>query len=211
MKKKFLIFATFFLFNSFIFIILPTKKAYLNRVKKNIAQKNIPKKQITKNRNLPTKTCPCMRVKKKKVIEKKSVELVDIKVDIKKDAKLSVVENVITVQEAKENKNFAIYICVLPEEYFEKWHILGSINVPWDVIEKVAADWDKEKKIILYCFTDRTSGIAYNTLNNMGFKNIKKMVGGLKKWSEEGYSLEGSGTYEELLELIVQILSAIDE
>lgn len=47
----------------------------------------------------------------------------------------------------------------------------------------------KNKKIVLYCISDRMSTIAANTLAKAGYSNIYNLKGGMKAWKAAGYQL----------------------
>ena len=48
---------------------------------------------------------------------------------------------------------------------------------------------DKSAKIVLYCQSDRMSGIAAEELAQMGYTNLYDLDGGFVAWEEEGYEL----------------------
>jgi len=84
-------------------------------------------------------------------------------------------------------------INVLDKKYYEDCHIKGSINVPLNVLESVVKDWDKNREIVTYCANNKcpASSIAFQTLKNLGFKNVSVYEGGIKEWLEKGYLTEG--------------------
>tara|TARA_R110002049_G_scaffold598_8_gene3341 strand:- start:795 stop:965 length:171 start_codon:yes stop_codon:yes gene_type:complete len=47
----------------------------------------------------------------------------------------------------------------------------------------------KEKKIVLYCHSDRMSGIAVEALVDAGYSNLYDLKGGMKAWEAAGYKL----------------------
>ncbi|MFW5928071.1 MAG: rhodanese-like domain-containing protein [Thermoplasmatota archaeon] len=86
-------------------------------------------------------------------------------------------------------------INVLTKESYEKEHIPGSINIPYQEIVKHYRELDKEKEIIVHCsdeFCDASS-IAYEKLKGLGFDKIIDFEGGMEEWKEKGYSVEKGG------------------
>lgn len=77
-----------------------------------------------------------------------------------------------------------------PPEYISGT-IDGAINVPRGTLE-AAADhqypgrnedmMDRDKKWLLFCATSGRSAMAADTLQLMGFKNIKNINGGMAAW-----------------------------
>ncbi|HEX21452.1 MAG TPA: rhodanese-like domain-containing protein [Actinobacteria bacterium] len=58
-----------------------------------------------------------------------------------------------------------------PEEY-KSGHVPGAKLVPLGTLSAAAANWDKQKKIIVICQTGSRSAGAANYLVNQGFTNV---------------------------------------
>lgn len=70
-----------------------------------------------------------------------------------------------------------------PEE-FRNGHLKNAMNIDWntdDFAEKVKA-LDKDKPVFLYCMSGPRSTAAAEKLQEMGFKNVYEMQGGMMKW-----------------------------
>ena len=72
-----------------------------------------------------------------------------------------------------------------PEEFSEK-HIPGAINVANETIgsEEIPELPDKDQLILVYCRSGRRSKIAAQSLEKMGYTNIKEF-GGIIDWPYE--------------------------
>lgn len=46
---------------------------------------------------------------------------------------------------------------------------------------------DREANIVAYCGKGIRSAFVANTLNEMGYKNVRSMKGGMKAWNEAGF------------------------
>ncbi len=97
--------------------------------------------------------------------------------------------------DAKED--FAL-VNVLPEQYFNREHIPGSINVsvhdPGFLEKFMEAVPDKARKVVVYCasFECTASPTAAAKLRKAGYKNVLDYEGGIKGWKEAGYPLQAS-------------------
>jgi rhodanese-related sulfurtransferase len=79
---------------------------------------------------------------------------------------------------------------------FQGGFLPGAINVPRGMLE-VKADQsmpphdvrlaDREQAIIVYCASGARSLLAASTLLEMGFTNVKSMVGGFMAWQQAGH------------------------
>jgi len=80
--------------------------------------------------------------------------------------------HLLDVREPYENTEFNIGGRLLP---------LGEIrNMQTDSID----DW-KDDEIVAYCRSGNRSGIAAQFLEQMGFKNVKNLVGGMVAWRQK--------------------------
>lgn len=80
---------------------------------------------------------------------------------------------------------------------FEAGHIPGSILVPRGTLEGAADPGYKlrdrvlcqayERPIVLYCQTGGRSALAADTLNQMGFREVYNLAGGIEIWEAEDY------------------------
>ncbi len=67
---------------------------------------------------------------------------------------------------------------------FRNGHLKSALNIDWksdDFAEKAAA-LDKNKPVFLYCMSGPRSTAAAAKLQDMGFKTIYDMQGGMMKW-----------------------------
>ena len=80
--------------------------------------------------------------------------------------------HLLDVREPSENADFNIGGTLLP---------LGEIrNMNTDAID----DW-KDEEIVAYCRSGNRSGVAAQFLEQVGFKNVKNLVGGMIAWRQK--------------------------
>lgn len=68
-----------------------------------------------------------------------------------------------------------VVIDVRSAEEYQAGHLDGAINIPHDVIgERIAQVVpSRETPIRLYCRTGRRSGLAFETLKQLGYRNLE--------------------------------------
>ena len=66
------------------------------------------------------------------------------------------------------SKNNYIIVDVRTKEEYDVSHVKGSINIPYDQIDK-NTNLDKSKTIIVYCRSGNRSSKAYDTLKSLGY------------------------------------------
>ncbi len=75
-----------------------------------------------------------------------------------------------------------------PAEYAEG-HLKDAIRVTWgeDDFEKQAkAALDLKRPVLVYCRSGRRSTAATESLQKLGFKNLKNLEGGIVAWQKAG-------------------------
>lgn len=76
-----------------------------------------------------------------------------------------------------------------PQEYASQ-HLDKAVNIDYNGadFEAQLAKLDKNKPVYLYCLSGGRSGKAQQKMNDMGFKEVHNMTGGIMKWNAEGLS-----------------------
>src|ERR1700739_3985186 len=89
---------------------------------------------------------------------------------------------------AKAKTGEAVIIDVRDKEEWDEGHILDAVHLSrgtmeLDIEEKVP---DPNAVIICHCGGGGRSALAAETLQKMGYKNVRSMAGGLKAWKAAG-------------------------
>ena len=89
---------------------------------------------------------------------------------------------------AKSKSGNAVIIDVRDKDEWDEGHIPGAIHmsrgtIELDIEEKVP---DMNAMIICHCGGGGRSALAADSLQNMGYKNVRSMAGGLKAWKSGG-------------------------
>jgi rhodanese-related sulfurtransferase len=103
------------------------------------------------------------------------------------EAKKNITE--ISPAEAKERlEHGAIAIDVREESDFREGHIAGAKHLSRGIVELEIEDEipDLEQPIICYCGGGGRSALVTESLQKMGYKNVRSVAGGLRGWKAEG-------------------------
>ncbi len=72
-----------------------------------------------------------------------------------------------TINEVVSGQDYII-VDVRTNEEYNTGHVVGSINIPYDTIDKDTG-LDKDKYIFVYCKSGARSSKAYDTLKKLGY------------------------------------------
>ncbi|MFL6529720.1 MAG: rhodanese-like domain-containing protein [Chthoniobacterales bacterium] len=103
------------------------------------------------------------------------------------EAKKNITE--ISPVEAKERLDHgAIAIDVREESDFREGHVAGAMHLSRGVIELEIEDEipDLEQPIICYCGGGSRAALVTESLQKMGYKNVRSVAGGLRAWKAQG-------------------------
>jgi phage shock protein E len=89
---------------------------------------------------------------------------------------------------AKLNSGDAVIVDVRDKDEWDEGHIPGAIHmsrgtIELDIEEKVP---DLNAMIICHCGGGGRSALAAESLQKMGYENVRPMAGGLKAWKAAG-------------------------
>jgi rhodanese-related sulfurtransferase len=81
-----------------------------------------------------------------------------------------------------------LLIDVREQDEYRGGHLPGAIGCGRGILEYHIAEIepDPEKEIVLYCRGGHRSALAADSLREMGYRNVHSMIGGFRRWSEEG-------------------------
>ena len=93
--------------------------------------------------------------------------------------------------EYKKSPEQFIFIDVRPPEAYAEKHAQGSINIPLHMLYDERRNLPKSgKEVVLICSLGRASGVAYSYLEHYGFRNLRRISGGIEAWEAAGLPLE---------------------
>ncbi len=100
-----------------------------------------------------------------------------------------------TVAQAKERLDrgeVSRFLDVREDHEFAKDHAKGARHLGKGIIERDVETLipDKEAAIVLYCGGGYRSALAADVLQQMGYRNVVSMDGGIKAWRDAGYPME---------------------
>jgi rhodanese-related sulfurtransferase len=104
------------------------------------------------------------------------------------DAKKNITEILPTDAELKWKNDNVVMVDVREKEEWDEEHIPDAIHlsrgtVEWKIEGKVP---DPNTTIICHCGGGGRSALAAESLQKMGYKNVRSMTGGFKAWKAAG-------------------------
>ena len=95
-------------------------------------------------------------------------------------------QNDISIKELKNKIASDNYILldVRTSEEYNNGHLKGSINIDYfsDNFSEEISSLGLESPILVYCRSGNRSGKAMNIMYDLGFKEVKNLIGGYKSW-----------------------------
>ena len=84
-----------------------------------------------------------------------------------------------------------VLVDVREESEWAKDHLPGAIHLGKGVIERDVEQRvpDLNAPLVLYCGGGYRSALAADNLQQMGYKNVLSMDGGIREWREKGFPL----------------------
>src|ERR1051326_8915206 len=81
-----------------------------------------------------------------------------------------------------------LLIDVREQDEYRGGHLPGAVGCGRGILEYHIAEIEPDpgKEIVLYCRGGMRSLLAADSLRQMGYRNVHSMVGGFRRWCEEG-------------------------
>lgn len=95
-----------------------------------------------------------------------------------------------------------ILIDIRESDEYARGHVPGAVHVPrgmlefliLETLEHIGTKADPaDADIVLYCGTGGRSALATKSLDDMGFRNVRSMDGGIVAWNEAGLPVDAPG------------------
>jgi len=104
------------------------------------------------------------------------------------DAKKNITEISPTDAAAKTKSSDAVIVDVREKDEFDESHIPDAVHMSRGMLELEIEDKfpDRNTEIICHCGGGGRSALAADTLQMMGYKNVRSMAGGFKAWKAVG-------------------------
>lgn len=96
------------------------------------------------------------------------------------------------IKNKQDRKETFHFIDVREDREFAKDHAKGAVHLGRGVLERDIETLipDKQAAIVLYCGGGYRSALAAESLQQMGYTNVRSMDGGIRAWREAGFPLE---------------------
>ena len=108
--------------------------------------------------------------------------------DLVADAKKKITEISPTDAELKVKSGHAVIVDVRDPDEFAENHIVDALNMSRGTIEFEVEEKfpDRNATIICHCGGGGRSALAAESLQKMGYKNVRSMAGGFRAWKAAG-------------------------
>ena len=89
------------------------------------------------------------------------------------------------------NQEGAVVVDVRDSKEFREGHITESRNIPFSSLKDnlVQLDKFKDKPVVLVCKIGQHAGAAGKILSTSGFKDVRRLSGGITTWKSDGLPL----------------------
>ena len=89
------------------------------------------------------------------------------------------------------NKEGALLLDVRDGKEFREGHITDARNIPFSTLKESLSQLEKfkDKPVVIVCKMGQHAGAAGRILHENGFKDVRRLSGGLTTWSSEGLPL----------------------
>jgi len=96
------------------------------------------------------------------------------------------------VQSKMENGNDFHFIDIREDREFLRGRAVGATHLGRGILERDIENLvpDKETEIVLYCGGGYRSALAADSLQRMGYSNVRSMAGGIRAWHKAGLPME---------------------
>jgi len=108
--------------------------------------------------------------------------------DLVAEAKQKITEISPTDAASKAKSGGAVIIDVREKDEFDENHIPDAVHLSRGMLELDIEDQfpDRGQEIICHCGGGGRSALAAESLQKMGYENVKSIAGGLKAWKAAG-------------------------
>ncbi|MDO9578490.1 MAG: rhodanese-like domain-containing protein [Candidatus Cloacimonadales bacterium] len=97
------------------------------------------------------------------------------------------------INKNKQNPDF-ILLDIRRKRDFQKNRIDGAINIPYfdEDFDRKLKKLDRNKIYLVYYSADAVSNITVETMDELDFKNVNKIAGGISRWHKNGLRIISS-------------------
>ncbi|HUF30391.1 MAG TPA: rhodanese-like domain-containing protein [Gemmatimonadaceae bacterium] len=94
---------------------------------------------------------------------------------------------------SRQNGEDAIYLDVREPGEWNLFRIPDAVHVPLaDVGESLAEEIPHDKRVVVYCARGNRSVFAADALQQMGYRNVVSLAGGIIGWAHAGGAIDDS-------------------
>lgn len=84
----------------------------------------------------------------------------------------------------------AVFVDVREPDEWNDGHMPGAVHIPLGDLHRRGNELPQDRKIVTVCHSGQRSLYAVDTLNALGYDDVKSMAGGMIEWARKGRPLE---------------------
>ncbi|GLC24237.1 rhodanese-like domain-containing protein [Roseisolibacter agri] len=89
-----------------------------------------------------------------------------------------------------QGESFTLLDIREPNEW-KMGHLPGALHIPRGVMESaIESRVPREQEVVLYCASGNRSVLAADVLQQMGYRKVSSMRGGIRAWADAGGEVE---------------------
>ncbi|HEV3407053.1 MAG TPA: rhodanese-like domain-containing protein, partial [Gaiellaceae bacterium] len=83
----------------------------------------------------------------------------------------------------------AVAVDVREQNEWDEGHLPGAVHVPRGFLEQriEQAAPDRHQPVVLYCAGGARSALAAKTLEELGYEDVRSLIGGFTDWKRSGF------------------------
>jgi rhodanese-related sulfurtransferase len=107
------------------------------------------------------------------------------------DGKVREIQPADAIAAADEAGAGVVFLDVREQNEWNLGHIPGAVHIPrGELADRVGGAIDPSSRVVVYCAGGSRATLASEALQQMGYRNVESLKGGIRGWAENGGEIE---------------------